>query len=243
MHLDEGRIQRLLDGELDAAAEHAMRTHAAACEECRARIDQARGNAMAASLLETLDVPAPRIDALAVAARARVEEPAPRFQMAAGFVLALALVGGAYVAWAAPGSPVRAWVDSVAEWLQARQHQGAPPPADGAGGIAVAPGARLTIVFATAQPAGTARVSLTDGDEVVIRAAHGAATFSSSADRLVVGNAGSTADFTVELPRAAPRIEILLGGRRLLLKDGASVTAVGAQTAEPYLLPLQSAAQ
>src|SRR5262245_5754392 len=97
MHLDEGRIQRLLDAELDPATARAAREHLAGCADCRARVAEARRTAdTVTAALGTLDAPAPRIDSLAVAARARIEEEPAGLRHAAGFVLALVLVGAAY---------------------------------------------------------------------------------------------------------------------------------------------------
>ena len=42
MHLDEGALQALLDGELDAAAVAAVRQHLDACGDCRVRFDELR---------------------------------------------------------------------------------------------------------------------------------------------------------------------------------------------------------
>ena len=246
MHLDEGRIQRLMDGELDAAAAKAVMDHATQCQECSERLADARRDALVTSgALAMLDRPAPRIEAAAVAARAQAEWEPSVSMRAAGILLAIGLIGAAFAAYAAPGSPVPAWVESFAAWLGGRPAERSAaesPPTRGEAGIAVTPGPSLLVVFTTAQAAGVARVSLIDGDEVIIRAPHGAATFSSEPDRVVIHNAGSTADFTIELPRGAPRVEIRLGDQRLLLKEGARVSGVGTPAAESLLLPLSPAA-
>jgi len=245
MHLDEGRIQRLLDAELEPAAERVVDEHVAACEECRVRVAEARRDAaMVAMALGALDGPAPVIQASAVAARAQAEAEYALPRQAAGFLIALVLAGAAWAAYAAPGSPVPAWVDSFGAWLAGRPAERgatAAPPGGTEAGIAVAPGTSMVIVFRAAQAAGTARVWLTDGAEVVIRAGQGAASFGSDDGRLIVDNTGSTADFMIEIPRSAERVEIRLGPDRLLLKEGARVIAVGGETAEPFLLPLSPA--
>ena len=61
---------------------------------------------------------------------------------------------------------------------------------------------------------------MADGGEVVVRAPIGAATFSSSVDRLVIDNQGAPATYEVQIPRAAPRVEIRVNGVRIFLKDG-----------------------
>jgi hypothetical protein len=137
---------------------------------------------------------------------------------AAVVLLALGVAG---VAYAAPGSPLRQWAHAVAVWLRGETPQ---PEASGAG-IAVAPGQNLIILFTSTQREGSARVSLTDRADVVVRAPVGAATFSLEADRLVIDNKHSRASFEIQIPRAARRVEIRVAGARRFLKDGPAVTA------------------
>lgn len=239
MHLDEGAVQRLLDDELDPAEARAAGTHLADCADCRARVAEARRDSRVVnSALDALDVPPPRIEAGTVAARARAGEPW-QLRRAAGFLIAIGIAGAAYAAYAAPGSPVPGWIESAAAWLGGREPVRRAAVAPGAvSGIAIQPGASLVIVFTSVQAVGTARVFLTEGDEVTIRAAQGAATFSSDAERLVIDNAGAGADFTIQLPRTAPRIEIRLGREPLLLKEGGRATVAGVEAPEPWILPL-----
>jgi hypothetical protein len=98
-------------------------------------------------------------------------------------------------------------------------------------------------VFSATQSRGVANVSLSDGPDVVVRVPGGAATFTSEASRLVIDNRGSSASFRIEIPRAAPRVEIVLGGTRLFLKEGARIT-VDADSGAPdsYSLPLSGSA-
>jgi hypothetical protein len=178
-----------------------------------------------------------------VAARAGARGPAWG-RWAAALLIALGLAGGAY---ALPGSPLPALVQAVVAWIGGGPEPSPPPPPSpppeapdpGIGGIAVAPGTSLTILFATFQTEGAARVRLSDGAEVVVRAPIGAAAFSSGSDRLVIDNAGSSATFEIQIPRAAPLVEILVGGSRLFLKEGSRVTVEGAADARDlYVLPL-----
>jgi hypothetical protein len=107
-------------------------------------------------------------------------------------------------------------------------------------GIAVIPGRNLLIIFTSPQTEGQALVSLTDGTDVVVRATMGAATFTSDVDRLVIDNQGSTATFEILIPRAAPRVEIRMGGDRIFLKDGLRVTTrESTDPRGPYLVPLR----
>ena len=53
---------------------------------------------------------------------------------------------------------------------------------------------------------------------------------------------GSSATFEIQIPRAAPRVEILVGGTRLFLKEGSRVTVEGTADAQgPFVLPLSRA--
>ncbi len=196
-------------------------------------------NADEERLLRYLDHEPPRITADDVAARARAEGTRIRLRWAAGFVLAAALAGTAY---AAPGSPLRTWLSALAEQFRAE----ALPNVDSAlvagvsmAGLAIVPGPALVIEFAELQQQGQARVTLTDGDQVQVRAPSGAATFSSDPERLTIDNRGSTAGFEIELPRGASRVEIRVAGAVVLLKEGDRVTLMRG-TAEPaaWTVPL-----
>jgi hypothetical protein len=109
-------------------------------------------------------------------------------------------------------------LDRATAWFRSEGPAPAVDTAPGSAGISVSPTERFTIVFEAG--AGTASVRMTDGPDVVVRAAGGAARFVSDVDRLTIEGSGPTADFEVEIPWEAPRVEILAGGRRALLKEG-----------------------
>jgi len=242
MHLDEEQVQRLLDGELTGQGETSARRHLEVCGDCRARLDGAeKEEGEVATLLRQLDGPLPLVDADAIAVRARGHE-LWWLRRAAGFVLVLGIAGAVY---AMPGSPLRPWVRAVATWVGVRPDPAppapslAPAPEPQLAGIAVAPGKNLLIQFTSPQTAGGCRVSLTDGAEVVVRAPLGAATFTSGVDRLVIDNQGSAAVFEIEIPSAAPRIEIRVRDNRIFLKEGSRVsTEETSGFTGPFLLPL-----
>jgi hypothetical protein len=240
MHLDEEQLQRLLHGELSAGARRDTGDHLAACNECRERLVLAeRDEGEILGLLRQVDHPLPAVDAEALAARARgIGLVWGRW--AAGILLVLGTAGAAY---AVPGSPVRGWVRSAAAWIAGEDR--APPapkqanaPSRGAG-IAAAPGRNYVIAFQALESGGQARVSLTDGAEVIVRAPSGAARFTSAVDRLLIDNRGSGTTFEIEIPRTAPRVEIGVAGKRIFLKQGEHVTAGAPPGAEgEYLLRL-----
>ncbi len=234
MHLEVEQIQRLLHGELDATGRDAARGHLASCSGCREQLAEAeREETLILGLLRQLDHAPPAVRADALIARAR--RGTPRWaRWAAGVLLSIAVAG---VAYAAPGSPLPAWVDRVVAWVAGP----APAPAEpGPAGVVVEAGARFTIVFEAEQERGMVVVSLTDGASVVVRRLGGAATFTSGVDHLAIANGGSTADYEIALPRGAPWVEIRVGERRVLLKDGPRVVTDAPVDAQGrYLLPLR----
>jgi anti-sigma factor RsiW len=240
MHLDDERVQRFLHGELASPAEHSVREHLAVCPECAQRLAEARRDEHEVhALLRALDHPLPSMTADRLVAGVEGRHPS-RLRLAAGIALVLGVAG---VAYAAPGSPVRGWLRTAAQWIH---HHPAPLPVTpsgevpGVSGIAVSPGSKLVIVFTFPQPEEQADVSLTDGNEVVVRTLGGVATYSSDVDRLVIGNRDSSSNFTIQIPRAAPRVEIRVGNSRIFLKEGPRISlAPSAGTREHYLLPLR----
>ena len=189
------------------------------------------------ALLQHLDHPMSRVDAHTIMDRARPQRWSG-IGRAAGVLLMLGLGG---VAWAASGAPLPRWVAKAAALFGERSNSKpaavAPAPSPSAAaesvapttpryaGIAVAPGSQLIVSFTASQNAGELRVSLADVPDVSVRTEVGAATFTSSDGRLVIANAGSQASFTIELPVGAPRVEIVVNGRRRFLKNGARVSS------------------
>jgi anti-sigma factor RsiW len=232
VHLDDEQIQRLLHGELVPGTESAVRRHAAECAECRERVARAeRDEAEVYALLREVDHAVPRIDAGSVAQRAGARRPS-WLKWAAGIVLALGLAGAAY---AVPGSPLAAFVRGLID----RPAQ-TPDSAAAVGGIAVTPGAELVVEFMSRQTAGAAELSLSDGRDVVVRAVSGAARFTAGADRLEIDNRGSVATFEIQIPRTAPRVEILVGSTRVFLKLGDQISAATCRSVTPvrFVCPL-----
>ena len=248
MHLDDEHLQRLLHGELSSDGGKAGWRHLAACDDCARRFAvMEKEEATVGRLLLELDRPAPRVDVGAIARRAEAARPSPRpLQWAAGFALVFGLAG---VAYAIPGSPVRGWVDSMVQLISGRPNPLAPSGAtlDSPGstsGIAVAPGENFLIQFTSPTAKGEVLVTLTDRADIEIRASRGAARFTSGADRLVVEPVADGGAFTyeVQIPHAAPRVEIRVGEERVFLKEGSRITSMaGPGSSGPYRLPLSPA--
>lgn len=244
MHLDEERLQRLLHGEREGFDRREAQEHLRECRACQERLAAAEHDQDEIfALLRQLDHPAPVLNAEGVAAKARVGGHAWG-RWAAAVLLFLGIAGAAS---ALPGSPVRGWVQSVAAWMGvAEQRRVSPTPSRStsqAAGVAAVPGPEFVVSFNSQEPGSRARVSLTDGAEIVVRAPSGAASFTSDADRLVVDNHGAGATYEIEIPRAARRVEIRVAGNRIFLTESSRVVTQGRmENGDQYLLPLTSPA-
>jgi hypothetical protein len=217
MHLNDDRIQRLIDGELTVADERSARAHVAECASCRERVDAADDASAVSTLLMALDGPTPAIPFERIEVRARTRRPMPWTRSAIGWAAAVVV---AVAAVAAPGSPVPGWVGGAVRWVSgASPPATAPAPApeaDGAG-IAVDPGASFVIEIQDRGVGGTVIVLWTDDDRVAVRSSLAGTAFTSSTDRLVVAIDRDSVTLEVAVPRTAPRVEIRAGDRILWL--------------------------
>lgn len=230
MHLTDEQVLQLLDPGVSAADRLTQAPHLGGCGECRERIAAAQREAEAiVARLSLLDHPVPAVSAQSVMRAARARR-AGHGRWAAAILLSFGLVG---VAYAAPGSPLPAWIASLAEWLAPTSGEvespvpPTPEPVPAQAGIAVTPGERLTISLEIGD-GGTARVSLTSGGEVTLRAESGGVGFTAGAGQLVVVGRAEPASIEVQIPRSAPRVEILRRGEQVFLKDGDRIAAVSA---------------
>ncbi len=199
-------------------------------------------------VLRRLDHPVPQVLVDSIIRTAR-RPKSSRLRWAAGVALLLAVAAGA--AYAAPGSPVRAWIAEVGRALGFGSEPGSSEPTEGAvptpesAGIALIPGNELTIEFVEAGLAGTLRVDFTDDAEVVVSAPTGATRFVSEPERLLVEH--TTPDTVrVSIPRAGARngglVTIRVGTRELLRVIDGSVSAVMPPAGGGgYVLPLGDA--
>jgi hypothetical protein len=243
MHLGDEEIQRVLHGEIESAVRGEALEHLDACSSCRQRLDDAgREEAGIYALLSHVDHPVPEVHPQSLMV-ARSAAPTGGWRRKAALI-ALA-VGGAGVAYAAPGSPLPGWINRIgaimARHAAAPAVPTAPSPSEStpSGGIAVTPHDRFTIGFTSVQTSGTATVILTDGHDIIARSANGTATFMTDVDRLTISNEASAADYEIQVPRGAPWVEIRVAARRLLLKRGAEVLSdVPADTLGRYVLSL-----
>lgn len=238
MHLDREQVELALDPGVRQGSD--VEQHLRSCSECQARLDQARREeAWIRERLGMVDHVLPPITARSVVARAGRSWRGWQ-RLAAGIVLALAAAGAAY---AAPGSPLPGLISRVVHGVAPTARPDEAPPTPDArpsqSGIAVAPGDRLTIEFASPEPGDTAVISLSDDSEVTIRASGGKTTFASETDRLVVRQSRAPARMEIRIPRAAPAVELKVGERLILTKRSSMVTTdVEPDSAGRYLLPI-----
>jgi anti-sigma factor RsiW len=231
MHPEDGALQTLLDGELDTVAAGAARAHLTGCAECRSRLDALRADdVLVGESLAALDRALPMIPAVTVIARARRARSSLRWAAA----IALFLFGAGAL-YAIPGSPLRHWIATLVR--QARPQQG---PVGPSAGIALEPGPRFQIVFAS-QTASRVTIALTDEKTIAARHVDGAGTarFTAGIDGLQIDPGTAPGDFAVDIPRAAPWVEVLVGSRRIFLKDGPQImTDTKPDSLGHYVLPL-----
>ena len=238
MHLDEERVQRLLDGELSEPVTREAREHLLACADCRERCaDAERVSSDVDALLRSLDHPrAHPHPAIVLARRTGVPGWA---RLAAGIVLAAVVAGTAY---AAPGSPL----PRLLKTLIGASSDGADPIAastpakpaqlSSSAGIAVPAGTRLVIDFAAAQGNGDVHVSLTDRTVVTVRGPRDAAAFTSADEHLMIDNRTDSATYEIDIPRSAPRVEIRVAGATVFLKVGDTITGAERQSDSRFVL-------
>jgi hypothetical protein len=222
MHLDLEQLERALHGEL-RPDDGLVREHLAECQQCRLRVSEAeRDEAWIMEQLRRLDhrqpSPPTRISS---GARRRMGWSRPQ-RLAAGLVLTVAAAGAAY---AVPGSPLPRAVHHLVSLFEGavRSAPAASPPASASqSGIAVAPGSHFVLVFSGVVSGDSATVSLTSGDEVLVRSLDGA-NFHSEVDRLLVESNTPGAKFEVEIPRSAPSVEIQVSGGVVFRKESSRI--------------------
>ncbi|HXO86518.1 MAG TPA: hypothetical protein VN803_13440, partial [Gemmatimonadales bacterium] len=130
------------------------------------------------------------------------------------------LLLGAGALYAIPGSPLRRWIAA----LGGGQPKQGPAPTGPSAGIAVEPGARFRIVFSS-RAAGQVTIVVTDGVAIEARRLDDGSTarFTAELDALLIDPGTSPGDFAIDIPRAAPWVEVLIAGRRIFLKDGLQI--------------------
>jgi predicted anti-sigma-YlaC factor YlaD len=115
-HVEEGRLQAWLDGELLGEEDASVAAHLEGCPVCRDAVRELEAlGAAASAAISLLEVPAPDLDAALWEVRrrgARSRSAGHRERLAAAAVVVLLLGAGAAVAM--PGSPLRNWLEAPA---------------------------------------------------------------------------------------------------------------------------------
>ncbi len=251
MHLNDELVQRTLHGELALHDVVTVRAHTAQCSACRELLERARlDEETVDTLLLRLDHGVPPLRATVVMNTAR--RRSMRWLHYAAALLLLTTLGG--VAYAASDSPLPRLMQRVVSWVRSIPRTAAttdaskaqvtaiapiaPTTPESVSGVAVAPGRSLTILFATEQTGGGAHVTLTDHDEVIVRAPTGAAEFTSTDGRLAIVNKAPDAVYGIDIPRRATHIEIRVHGRRVFVLDAGRITSGASAADGRYLLSL-----
>ena len=216
MHVEEGLLQALLDGEVDQAAAAEARHHIDGCTQCHGLLEELRGDDQwLDGVLRSIDHPLPRVSLETIATRARRSSRPLRWAAAAAFVL---LAAG--TAYALPGSPVRRWIEQLVGSRGGTVTQPVPDVA----GVALPAGQHFSIVFSDPHAAGSVTITFTDDSTISVRRRGGAAKFAAEIDRLRIITGSVPTDFEIAIPRQARWVEVVVGGRRVFLKDGPRVT-------------------
>lgn len=233
-HLDEGMLQALADGELEAADTRRVEGHLTGCLVCRREMEElleaSRALREALRLLDRT----PAGDA----APARAGAPAARRTAVGGWralpraaVVVLGLGLAAAASAAVPGSPVRAWMESLLQGgaaggavtaPQAEQPTVAAEQAPVEAGVSITlGGGALRVVVADAAPGLVVRAVLTDGERAGVYASGAAsdARFTTGAGMISIsGPSGGT--LRVEIPRGSGPASVEVNGEVRVTKEG-----------------------
>jgi hypothetical protein len=160
---------------------------------------------------------------------------------AAAIILGAVIAGAAY---ALPGSPLPAALDRLLGTGAGSRTSlpVTPTERDSArpAGIAVPTEDGLVIRLEAEGPDAVAVIELTEGEEVVVRAVQGSATFTSDPGRLSVRSSGPVR-LEIGIPRGAPSVDVLAGSTPVFRKlDGGPVSETPPDSTGRFVIPLRS---
>lgn len=229
-HLDRGRLQAYLDGELDAVARQAATRHLETCERCRESLEAVEAcSRVVREILEAVDPlpPDPRVILWQVRRRQAVSRARARRRRTA-VAASLILLVGAGLAAAAPGSPIRDWWES--RWNEPMVAPDVTPADVGTFDetqISVLPldGAVL-VSLESAGPGSPLEVEVADVDRVTVTAPSGA-RFETGAGHVQIDAADSVGgEIRIELPGRA-RSEVRVAGQLYVVVEDGQVERPG----------------
>ncbi|HXQ29191.1 MAG TPA: zf-HC2 domain-containing protein [Gemmatimonadales bacterium] len=226
MHLTETELQTLADGELLGRRRERAERHLAHCATCVTAVARLQANERwVADALRAVDhkppaVSAERLMPYAVARRWR------RWQALAAGIGAL-LVAAAGAAAVIPNSPLRAFLGLAKRTAHASRTAPQAPELSSSS-VGFAPAKVVNVTFLSPQPSGEIGIVL--ADVPMVRVAHrgGSASYTLTADGVLIANEGSHASYSVTVPRAAPVVRIRVGGEVVFTREGGRVAAVAA---------------
>lgn len=245
-HLDEGLLQRVVDGELPAQDRAEATLHLSTCRSCQDALAAMRTDtARASALLGMLEHDAPLQAAHAEFTRRRRSAPpsvrtrsfgtwgghGARQALLRAAVLLLTITGVAVAA--VPGSPVREWITEVVlPQREAAAPDLAPAPEAAAGeaeveeraptGVFVSPDeGRIRVVLSAPSPDLQVRTRVTTEPRAAVYATGDAAgaRFRTAPGRVEVIGAGP-GELEVSLPASATSAYVEVNGRVYVAKDG-----------------------
>ena len=235
LHVGDGALLALLDGELTTAERRPVETHLASCPECAARSDEMRFATRRATAPESrLEMPAALREAARRApmplanARARRWARLSRRSVAVAAGVTLLAAAGAY---AVPGSPVRGWVDdgldAVAAWIaDDSQVAGDAGPSR----VSVAPREGAVRIMVVGGHEGTRlTVGLSDGETATVAARD--ASF--HVEPGVIEVAGAADEIRVTLPRDAAIGSVVIDEREVVRLEGGELRRTDSAAASP----------
>jgi len=180
-------------------------------------------------MLASIDHPAPLLRVHDVIMRARTRSGRRSMLLAAAAVIAVASVATAAV----PNSFLHRYLERLTSHRSAIPTSARTTPAtanDAASrGIAFAPGQQLDVDFRAEQVSGALEVRWADVPSVYLTqtGSSGDAHYALTPGGVIVDNVGSTASYSLVLPRTLPRAHVRVAGRMVLSKEGDNVSCAG----------------
>jgi hypothetical protein len=224
VHLSDGSLFALLDGELPPDAAAAALSHLRECPACQERREALeRERREIADLVGQLDHAPPPVTVDMVVTRA-LHFGARRGLLAAG--LATLLIGSAAVVFAT--AIPRQWLARVFHPHPASRAQ-EPSRASTTStrsGVALVPGRTLILAFRAEQSSGSVRISFVSDSLVTVLALGDTVNYSVGTDAVTIGNDGrTTANYEIRVPQTLAHIRVRVGGRVIFTKNDSVVVS------------------
>ena len=180
-------------------------------------------------MLASIDHRVPALRANDIIKRARIRSGRRSALLAAAAVILAASVATAAV----PGSYLRRYLQHLIDGgvtAPAARQTGAADASDvSSRGIAFAPGPQVDVDFRAEQSSGALQVRWADVSSVMLAqtGSSGDAHYALTPGGVIVDNGGSTASYSLVLPRTLARARVRIAGRLVFSKDADSVSCTG----------------